>query len=354
MKKPYTGRYVNIGSGWGRDENKIWTIEIDNSGNNLRASPHHSQRSSQSSLKQLPLVMIHGFGCGASIWCLNMDSLSDHRKIYAFDVLGFARSSRPYFSKSEKMAEFEIVESIERWRKAIGLDEKFILCGHSFGGYLSLAYALQFPDRVAHVVLADPWGIPSHQTASASSSAQIVLPSWVKLVARLIFKTLNPLAVLRAAGPFGPGLVHKLRPDIRKKFEPLTGEQGSSIVLDYVYHCNAQSPPAGEIAFKTLALPTGWAKNPMIQRIDKLHPSIDLSFIYGERSWIDRQPGIQIKQLCTERSVEVHVIHGAGHHVYADKLEDFNRLVNKACRDADERHHIRVAQEMESNLHGQD
>ena len=169
-------------------------------------------------------------------------------------------------------------------------------------------------------------------------------------MARLIFKTLNPLAILRAAGPFGPGLVHKLRPDIRQKFAPLTGEQDASIVLDYVYHCNAQSNPAGEIAFKTLSLPTGWAKNPMIQRIDKLDPSIDLSFIYGERSWIDRQPGIQIKQLCTERSVEVHVIHNAGHHVYADKLEDFNRLVNKSCSDADNRHRIRVEQE----LHGQD
>ena len=120
------------------------------------------------------------------------------------------------------MAEFEIVESIERWRKAIGLNERFILCGHSFGGYLSLAYALQFPDRVAHVILADPWGIPSHQTASASTNAQIVLPSWVKIVARLIFKTFNPLAVLRAAGPLGPSLVHKLRQDIQRKFEPLT------------------------------------------------------------------------------------------------------------------------------------
>lgn len=358
MKKIYSGSFVKIGSGWGRDENQIWTIQMESSRNNSNNSSTTSsttankqqQSQQQSSAKPMPLVMLHGFGCGASIWCLNMDSLSQDRKIYAFDVLGFARSSRPFFSRSEKMAEFELVESIERWRRSIGLNEKFILLGHSFGGYLSLAYALQFPDHVAHVVLADPWGIPSEQTAASSPNAQLKLPSWVRIVARLIFNTMNPLSVLRAAGPFGPGLVHKLRPDIRKKFEPLTGEQDANLVLDYVYHCNAQSNPSGEIAFKTLSH-EGWAKNPMIKRIDRLDPAIDLTFIYGERSWIDRQPGLQIKQLCTERSVEVHVIHGAGHHVYADKLEDFNRLVNEACRDADERHRIRKEQEMETNLH---
>lgn len=351
MKKPYSGRFVDIGSGWGCESNQIWTIEMQPERRHTFSTDTPTSASAE---KKLPLVMLHGFGCGSGIWCLNLDNLSDDRKVYAFDVLGFARSSRPHFSRSEKMAEFELVESMERWRKAMGLNEPFILLGHSFGGYLSLAYALQFPDRVAHVILADPWGIPSHQTASASSQAQVVLPAWVKLVARLLFKTLNPLTVVRIAGPFGPHLVHKLRPDIRKKFEPLTGEEDASVVLDYVYHCNAHSNPAGEIAFKTLSLPTGWAKNPMIQRLDKLDPKIDLSFIYGERSWIDRQPGLQVKQMCSERSVDVHVIHGAGHHVYADKLQDFNRIVRKSCCDADQRHRIRRSQEMETHLDGQD
>ena len=334
---------MSIGSGWGRDDNHIWTLEMD--------------ASVDDSAHPLPIVLLHGFGCGASIWSLNLEALSKHRRVYALDVLGFGRSSRPDFACSEKMAEFEMIRSIDCWRKAVGLTDKFILCGHSFGGYLALAYALQFSTHVAHVVLADPWGIPeqpAYKTAFAGMTAQPVLSWFVDLLSVLVFETLNPLSLLRAAGPLGPCLVHLLRQDIRRKFEALTGEEEASVVLDYVYHCNAQSNPAGEMAFKTLALPTGWARNPMIARIDKLEPHIDLSFIYGGRSWIDRQPGIQIKQLCSERSVEVHVIHGAGHHVYADKLHDFNRLVNAACRAADERHRVRVAQERQAALEGQD
>ena len=50
----------------------------------------------QQGSKQLPLVMLHGFGCGASIWCLNMESLSEHRKIYAFDVLALLAPLVPF------------------------------------------------------------------------------------------------------------------------------------------------------------------------------------------------------------------------------------------------------------------
>ena len=285
----------------------------------------------------LPLVLIHGFGCGSGIWSPNFDSLAADRKVYAFDVLGFGRSSRPpRVAEKTEIVEDEWVESIERWRRAIGLNQQFILLGHSFGGYLSLAYALRYPRFISHIILADPWGMPSYHAAGSQANAQVDIPSWVRIVAKFLFQTFSPLAVLRAAGPWGPGLIHKIRADIGKKFEPLTGETDSGLVLDYVYHCNAQSPPSGELAFKALAGPREWARNPMIDRILGLDSHIDLTFIYGSRSWIDRQPGTTVKHLLKDRSVQVHVIQGAGHHVYVDKLDIFNNLVNMTCKEVDE------------------
>lgn len=137
-----------------------------------------------------------------------------------------------------------MVQAIEKWRIAVGLD-KFIILGHSFGGYLAASYAIQFPDHVAHVVLADPWGMQA-QDPSLPSNNKVALPSWVRLVARIIFSTFNPLSALRAAGPWGPSLVQKLRPDIRQKFEDFIGVEDSALILDYVYHCNAQNEPTGE------------------------------------------------------------------------------------------------------------
>lgn len=59
---------------------------------------------------------------------------------------GFARSSRPHFSSDPKVAEEQYVIALEEWRKKQGID-KMCLLGHSFGGYLSTAYALTYPER---------------------------------------------------------------------------------------------------------------------------------------------------------------------------------------------------------------
>jgi abhydrolase domain-containing protein 4 len=79
-------------------------------------------------------------------------------KVWLYDS-GFGRSSRCYFKTDNILAENQYIGAIEKWRQAMGL-EKVVLLGHSFGGYLSSAYAIKFPDRVEHLILADPWGFP--------------------------------------------------------------------------------------------------------------------------------------------------------------------------------------------------
>ncbi len=73
------------------------------------------------------------------------------------DLAGFGRSSRCSFNSDPALAEFQYVSALEKWREQVGL-KKMILLGHSFGGYLSAAYALRHPNNVQHLILADPWG----------------------------------------------------------------------------------------------------------------------------------------------------------------------------------------------------
>lgn len=84
-----------------------------------------------------------------------------------------------------------------------------------------------------------------------------------------------------------------------------------------------------------MSLPFGWARRPMIERLPSLNRSVPISFIYGSKSWIDEEPGFEMQQsLRPDCYVAVHLIK-AGHHVYADAVDDFNRVVNEVCHIVD-------------------
>lgn len=274
--------------------------------------------------ERLPLVMLHGFGAGVGFWTLNLDELSKEQKVYAIDLLGFGRSSRPTFPSDGAEAETLFIKSIEEWREKVGI-EKFILLGHSFGGYLACAYSLQHPDRVKHLILADPWGIPEKPPPGDQT---FEIPRWAKVVAAIL-SPFNPLAAVRVAGPWGPALINQFRPDLKKKYERVFGKDDTR-VMDYIYHCNAQSA-SGECAFKSLSIPYGWAKYPMVHRVQDIDRNIPITILFGSRSWMETTSGYTIKYLRHGSYVDVQIIKGAGHHVYADKPSEFNAVVNGVC-----------------------
>lgn len=99
-----------------------------------------------------------------------------------------------------------MIESVEAWRKEMQLD-KIILLGHSFGGYLAAAYAIQYPERIKHLILADAWGFP-HKPDDVRPGRQI--PLWAKPIL-FIAQRFYPLSALRATGPFGNWFFKKSR-----------------------------------------------------------------------------------------------------------------------------------------------
>lgn len=111
--------------------------------------------------------------------------------------LGFGRSSRPDFDTDGLKAESQMIRAIEEWRKEMNF-KKFILLGHSMGGFLAASYAIKYPGHVKHLILADPWGFPE----KPSKMHKTEVPLWVKVVAYTM-SPFNPLWAIRAAGPFG-------------------------------------------------------------------------------------------------------------------------------------------------------
>ncbi|XP_030597345.1 1-acylglycerol-3-phosphate O-acyltransferase ABHD5 isoform X2 [Archocentrus centrarchus] len=305
VKRPFSRQHVRISSG-----NYLWTLAFS-----------IQQQSPTVSVPQppaqpwTPLVLLHGFGGGVALWALNLDSLSIGGPVYALDLLGFGRSSRPQFSTDPREAEDQFVVALEEWREKVGLEE-MVLLGHNLGGYLSAAYALKYPHRVKHLLLVEPWGFPARPENTNHSS----IPMWIRAMGAVV-SPFNPLAGLRLAGPLGPMLVQTIRSDFKQKYSSVFSDY---TVCDYIYHLNAQTP-SGETAFKNMTIPYGWAKRPMLDRIGQVRADIPISFIYGSRSSIDCDSGYAFKKIRPD--VEIRVIRGAGHYVFADQPEDFNQTV---------------------------
>jgi pimeloyl-ACP methyl ester carboxylesterase len=94
-----------------------------------------------------PLVLVHGLGASTAIWQKVVGPLAEHFRVIAYDLRGLGRSTTP--PPPYSMA--QLLGDLQRLVDSLGL-ERFGLVGHSLGGAIVLAYALEHPERVAAVV----------------------------------------------------------------------------------------------------------------------------------------------------------------------------------------------------------
>lgn len=103
------------------------------------------------------------------LFCSNIDALAQHYTVYAFDLLGFGRSSRPpvkgknaqkterwWIDSMEAVSVFRIVPFLlsadfSQWANAMNLHD-VIWAGHSLGAFLSASYAMKYPQRIRKLV----------------------------------------------------------------------------------------------------------------------------------------------------------------------------------------------------------
>ncbi|MFI9048470.1 alpha/beta fold hydrolase [Streptomyces sp. NPDC053427] len=99
-----------------------------------------------------PLVLLHGGGATSMVWYANVADLARTRRVYAIDRIGEAgrslRGDRPIRSVDE------LLDWLDGVLDGLGLG-RTDLCGHSYGGWIALTYALRAPQRVRRLVLLD-------------------------------------------------------------------------------------------------------------------------------------------------------------------------------------------------------
>ncbi len=110
-----------------------------------------------------PVIMVHGSGPGVTAWAnwrLIMPELAKTRRVLAPDMLGFGYTERPTGNHYHKDA---WVKQLKDFVDALGLD-KVDLVGNSFGGSISLAFTIAYPERVRRLVLMGSVGVPFNIT----------------------------------------------------------------------------------------------------------------------------------------------------------------------------------------------
>jgi pimeloyl-ACP methyl ester carboxylesterase len=300
MKKPFKRFNASVGACVGSND-EIWTLAMNTDSSNT------------------PIVMVHGFAAGLGFFVMNFEELSADRPLYAIDLPGFGRSSREKFTSGAESIEKQFVDSIEKWRQVMQID-RMILLGHSMGGFLISSYALRFPERVEHLILADPWGFeskPDNYRAPLSRRLK-----WG------FFRNLAPVSAVRAAGPFGEWLIRFYLAKLISKFNAL---ERRNRIATYMHQINCRNP-TGEFAVLGLLDVESWPKHPMGERMrSSLSEEIPVTFLYGEKSQLNKTFGPIVKEARPASYTRVEIIKRSGHHVYVDNQTDFNRLVLEAC-----------------------
>lgn len=106
-----------------------------------------------------PLVLIHGNGAMIEDWLASglFDSLAANYRVIAFDRPGCGHSSRPRGGEWSVEGQAALLSAACR---QLGIERPVVL-GHSLGTLVALAWALDFPDEVAALVLASGYYYPT-------------------------------------------------------------------------------------------------------------------------------------------------------------------------------------------------
>jgi len=112
-----------------------------------------------------PLVFIHGFTCDHRNWNPQVEYFSRNFKVITYDARGFGQSSVP------DTVPYTHAEDLAAMIDYFGIEQAVVI-GHSMGGAPAFFYALNHPDRVLALVLAEGGAFISDTTLINPQSLQ--------------------------------------------------------------------------------------------------------------------------------------------------------------------------------------
>ncbi len=150
-------------------------------------------------VKDVAILLIHGFGASTDHWRFNIPVLSSKFEVHAMDLLGFGKSPKP--------SDVEYSGSLWKEQAIAYVKEKIkkptIIVGNSLGGYAALAAGAELKDLSAGVILLNAAGYfteeKSRQKNMLQTSVETVAGIFLKniVLQRLIFENMRKPSTIK-------------------------------------------------------------------------------------------------------------------------------------------------------------
>ena len=138
-----------------------------------------------------PLVLLHSFPLHRGVWREQARMLSATHQLIMPDLRGFGESGSAPEILTMDAAAADVAALLDR----LGITGSVALAGLSMGGYVALAFAEAFPDRVSHLILCDTRAAadsPDKGAERLRTAAEVLHNGTVALVRGVPSQQLSP------------------------------------------------------------------------------------------------------------------------------------------------------------------
>jgi pimeloyl-ACP methyl ester carboxylesterase len=142
------------------------------------------------------LLFVHGYSCDSHDWSWQLPHFTRDHRVIAVDLRGHGRSSVPDHGYQST----DFAADLDALLAHLGVD-RVVAVGHSLGGVIVSALAVEFADRVAGLVAVDPAYLLPDESGPMLAALKTALEDG------------DPAAVMQEVlgGPVEPGLPDALR-----------------------------------------------------------------------------------------------------------------------------------------------
>jgi pimeloyl-ACP methyl ester carboxylesterase len=239
-----------------------------------------------------PLVLLHGIGSAAASFRHQLEALSARFRVVAWDAPGYGAST-PLGIEHPDTSDY--AAALDAWLGAVGID-RCHLVGQSLGTLIAARFAAEEPRRVLSLTLA----------SVARGHGRLPAPERQRLLAQ----RLDDLTQL---GPHGMAA---------KRGPRLLGPEATETMRRMVVEIMARIPAEG-YAQAARMLSTG----DITADLARLPAYLPIQIIVGQADVITPPAG-NLEIAAAFPAASVHVMPGAGHALYLEKPEEFNRLAS--------------------------